>query len=581
MENEKLDNLLNLALEATEEEREKSEELNTGYHAADKSWQLIVKTSGSIEALSEIHPDMEIHALLNGYAVLRVPQDLIAELSQRPEIEYIEMPKRLFFAVNEGRRVSCVNFLQQPGAAGGAWEGGVPPLYGTGVLTAVIDSGIDYAHPDFRNADGTTRIVELWDQTTGEVYDSARINEALAQPTESERYRIVPSRDMSGHGTHVAGICAGNGRASGGLYRGVAPESPLLIVKMGNADPDGFPRTTELMLAVDYVLRKARALALPTAVNISFGNNYGSHKGTSLPETYLNGVSSFWKSVIVTGTGNEGASGIHTSGFLSDAPGAVNAAEISFSVGEYEPALNLQLWKSYEDQFEIELRDPRGNRIGPLLPDRRTQRFQAAGTELLIYYGEPRPYSADQEIYIDFIPNGSYIDAGIWEIFLTPQKIVTGRYDLWFPGQSVLSAGTGFLTPAADNTITVPATAEKVISVGAYDAAFDSYASFSGRGAGFPLSPAKPDLAAPGVGVVSCAPGGGYTAKSGTSMAAPFVTGAAALLMEWGVRLGNDPYLYGEKVKAYLRRGAKKMPGFAEYPNNRVGYGALCVRDSL
>jgi len=164
---------------------------------------------------------------------------------------------------------------------------------------------------------------------------------------------------------------------------------------------------------------------------------------------------------------------------------------------------------------------------------------------------------------------------------LVPRKIIAGRYDLWMPGQSAISAGTGFLTPTADNTITVPATAAKVISVGAYDAVYDSYAAFSGRGAGISVSGMKPDLAAPGVDIVSCAPGGGYTAKSGTSMAAPFVTGAAALLMEWGIRLGNDSYLYGEKVKAYLRRGARKLPGFSEYPNDRVGYGALCVRESL
>jgi len=578
MNNEKLDNLLNLALNATDEERNKSEELSVGYHAADKTWQLIVRASGSMAQLSEAYPEVEIHTLLNGYAVMTVPQGLIDEISQRPEIEYMEKPKRLFFAVSEGRRVSCVNSLQQ--SASGETAAG-EQLLGAGILAAIIDSGIDYAHPDFCHADGTTRIAELYDQAAGEIYDSAQINEALAQSTDAARYRIVPSRDTSGHGTHVAGICAGNGRASGGIYRGVAPESPLLIVKMGNADPDGFPRTTELMLAVDYVLRRAKEWQMPVAVNISFGNNYGSHDGSSLLETYLSDVSSFWKSVIVTGSGNEGVSRIHTSGYLSGGRDAANDVIIAFSVGEYEPSLNIQLWKSYEDQFDIYLRDPRGNQFGSLSPALQIQRYQTAGTELLVYDGEPRPYSVNQEIYVDFIPFGSYIDAGIWELMLVPRKIIAGRYDLWMPGQSAISAGTGFLTPTADNTITVPATAAKVISVGAYDAVYDSYAAFSGRGAGISVSGMKPDLAAPGVDIVSCAPGGGYTAKSGTSMAAPFVTGAAALLMEWGIRLGNDSYLYGEKVKAYLRRGARKLPGFSEYPNDRVGYGALCVRESL
>ncbi|MCD8149381.1 MAG: S8 family serine peptidase [Clostridiales bacterium] len=613
MNNEKLDNLLNLALEATEEEREKSEELNVGYDAAGKTWQLIVKASGGLEGAEPLSDGIVIRPLLNGYAVLTVPQDRMEEVSGWPEIEYIEKPKRLFFAVNEGRRVSCVNSLQvgsmsdvsqgemeervessaeeRNGFGGATIDFGEDtekiaaesaPLYGNGILVAVIDSGIDYAHPDFRNADGTTRIVSLWDQTLDRFFDSGQINEALAQTSEQGRYAIVPSRDSSGHGTHVAGICAGNGRASDGLYRGVAPKSQLIIVKMGTADPDGFPRTTELILAVDYVLRLAKELGTPVAVNLSFGNNYGSHRGTSLAETYLNEAASYWKSVIVAGTGNEGASRIHTSGILlPENSGRISSIIISFSVGEYEPSLNLQLWKSYEDQFDISIRFPGGNIFGPLDPARQTQRFDAEGTEVLVYYGEPRPYSADQEIYFDFIPRETYVDSGIWEVILEPRKLVDGRYDLWFPGQSVLSAGTGFLTPTADNTITIPATSEKVISVGAYDAAFDSYASFSGRGGSLQSGGVKPDLAAPGVDIISCAPGGGYTAKSGTSMAAPFVTGAAAMLMEWGIRLGNDAWLYGEKVKAYLRRGARPLPGFSSYPNEQAGYGALCVRDSF
>lgn len=585
MNNEKLDNLLNLALDATPRELEASPELSAGYDEENRTWQVIVKGSGGFQQIMELYPEIKIQFLLNGYAIFTVPGDLIEEISFRPEIEYMEKPKRLFFAVNDGRRASCVNPLQT--ASGLSYlPGNVPEeLNGKEILVAVIDSGIDYSHPDFRNEDGTTRIVELWDQNLDQNFDSERINEALRREGELARYEVVPSRDLSGHGTHVAGIACGNGRASGGLYRGMAPRSPILVVKLGAPDPEGFPRTTELMLAVDYVLRKASEMALPVAVNLSFGNNYGSHDGTSLLESYLDDVSSYWKNVIVAGTGNEGDARIHTSGVLPQEGTGIQSRQpriIQFAVGDYEPGLNLQLWKSYVDQFEIWIRHPDGTILGPLQSRQSTQRFESPGTELLIYYGEPRPYSISQEIYFDFIPSDSYVAPGIWEIILVPEKITDGQFDLWLPGQTSLAEGTGFLTPIENTTLTIPSTASKVISVGAYNTVFDSYAPFSGRGSeeGI-LVRRKPDLVAPGVNITSCAPGGGYAVKSGTSMAAPFVTGGAALLMEWGIRFQNDPYLFGEKVKAYLQRGARPLPGFEVYPNPQVGYGALCVRDSL
>ena len=185
------------------------------------------------------------------------------------------------------------------------------------------------------------------------------------------------------------------------------------------------------------------------------------------------------------------------------------------------------------------------------------------------------------EIYLDFLPRGSYIDAGIWELTLNPRRITAGSYDLWLPGESVIGNGTGFLYPTETTTLTIPSTAAKVISVGAYNAAFNSYAAFSGRGFTRMEHRIKPDLAAPGVNIISAAPGGGYTSKSGTSMAAPFVTGSCALLMEWGIVRGNDPYLYSEKVKAYLIRGTKKLPAFTEYPNPYIGWGTLCTADSI
>ena len=268
-------------------------------------------------------------------------------------------------------------------------------------------------------------------------------------------------------------------------------------------------------------------------------------------ERYLDDMSNYWKSVICVGSGNEGTSAGHTSGMLKER----EEQRVELGVQQREPALNVQLWKSYVDEVDISV-------IG--------------GTEILLYYGKPSPYQTNQEIYFDFIPTGSYIDSGVWQIVLTPRKVVTGIYQMWLPSQSVLNQGTTFLNPVSSDTLTIPSTASRVVTVGAYDARSFSYADFSGRGAlekNAEMWVQKPDLAAPGVRVTTAKAGGGYGEYSGTSFAVPFVTGSAALLMEWGIIRGNDPYLYGEKVKAYLRRGARHLPGYEQWPNNQLGYG--------
>ena len=579
MASQKIENLLNLALDATPGEREKSLELDVGYDSAENEWDLIVKYSGSLERVKELAA--RVVELQNEYAIITIRESEIENLAQIPEIEYIEKPKRLFFQVANGRRVSCIDAVQDARFG----------LYGQGVLTAVIDSGIEYENADFRNEDGTTRIRALWDQSLapgegrippegyvmGAEYTAEQINEALNQSTLMDRRRIVPSEDISGHGTAVAGIAAGNGRNSGGRYAGAAPRSELLVVKLGNPRQEGFPRTTELMQGIDYVIRKALELRMPVAVNISFGNTYGSHDGTSLLERFIDDLSNIWKSSICIGSGNEAASAGHTSGVMT--PGREEI--IQLAVQDSQTAISIQLWKEYTDIVDISLMTPSGVTVGPLQEILGPQRFAVGGTEILLYYGEPSPYSTAQEIYIDMLPRETYITGGVWRIILTPRKIVSGAYELWLPSENVLNKGTGFLFPTDHTTLTIPSTAGRVITVGAYNALTFVYADFSGRGYTRETNLIKPDIVAPGVDVTAAAVGGGYAQFTGTSFATPFVTGGAALLMEWGIVRGNDPYLFGEKVKAYFRRGARPLPGFTEYPNPQVGYGALCVRDSI
>lgn len=565
MQNQKLENLLNLALESTPEERSRSQELETGFDPVSRKWELIVKYSGSLDGIREL--GIRVDEMRNEYAILTVPEHLIDEVSRFPQIEYIEKPKRLFFAIARAKAASCINPLQEPPRN----------LTGRGVLVAVLDSGIDYYHEDFRNPDGTTRIAALWDQMLDRIFSPEEINKALESGSRREARALVPSSDAGGHGTAVAGIAAGNGRGEGGAYRGVAYEAELLVVKLGTAMADGFPRTTELMRAVDFAVTTAADLGKPLVINISFGNTYGSHDGTSLLETFLDDIGNYGRTTIVVGSGNEGAAAGHASGRLRTS----GMEQVELAVAPYETGISVQLWKSYPDEFTIRLRTPSGELLGPLQSTLGPQRFVYRNTQILVYYGKPNPYSQAQEIYFDFIPSAGYIDSGIWSFVLEPVRIVTGNYDLWLPSSGVLNASTAFLSPAPDTTLTIPSTAAKVITVGAYNSNYQSYADFSGRGFTRVTNQVKPDLVAPGVGIMTARSGGGYEAVTGTSFAAPVVAGSAALMMQWGMIDGNDPFLYGEKVKAYLRRGARQLPGFSEFPNALVGYGTLCVRDSL
>ena len=575
MPDQKLDNLLNLAMDATEEEREKSRNLNVGYEKQTRKWEIIVKYSemgDSVEVLLG-GPEISVVPLLGGYAIVTLPESMLEQYSQRPQIEFIEKPTRLYFEDLFSKEASCITQVQRD-------EPGNLRLTGRGVLIGIVDSGVDYRHPAFLTADGKSRILRLWDQSipgnppegyaTGTEYTNEEINEALSLSVQEGR-RLVPSEDVSGHGTAVLGVAAGSDFSRGAVNRGVAYESDLLVVKMGIPRQDSFPRTTELMQGVDYLVRQAIRLGRSIAINLSFGNNYGSHRGDSLLETYLDNVSGMGKNVICVGMGNNGNDALHTGGMLS--PGEIQ--EIELGVGAFEPTLNVQLWKNYEDEMEIYLEHPAGERVGPLFETLGAQRWQAGNTKLLIYYGKPAPYHVTQEIYVDFLPQDEktpYVDSGVWKIILAARNIKNGEYFLWLPGGKTLNPGTAFYLPRPQGTLTIPATARRVISVGAYDARQNTYADFSGRGCRALPYP-KPDLAAPGVDIYAPRPGGGYAAFTGTSFSTPFVTGAAALLMEWGITRRNDPYLYGEKLKAYLRRGAKALQGSEKLPNDLIGWG--------
>ena len=580
---QKQENLLNLALDSTQEEREKSEILNVGYEQSTGRWEVIVKYHGDLQRIA--NEEITVEILLAGYAIVTLPEMYLEALAAMEEVEYIEKPKSLTYGLFEAKQNSCITVNPQT-------QNG---LTGKGVLLAVIDSGIDYFLPDFQQ-NGQSRILYLWDQSLpvdeernfrppagfriGVEFRKQDIDRALQAGSRTEALQIVPQQDISGHGTGVTAIAASSNESL--LLRGVAPDCDLLVVKLFTTKENDFPGTTALMRGITYALRKSLELGRALVINLSYGNSYGSHDGTSLLERFLDDASGVGRTTICVGSGNEGAGGGHIAGNIEE------QNEVELAVAENEITVNVQLWKAYEDTFRTILIAPNGEEYEVMMNGKRGRQEVIMGnTQVLIYAGMPTPYSSLQEIFFAFLPQNTYIDSGIWRWRLLPVNIVSGNYQMYLPTAALRNVGTRFFLANPSLTMTIPATSERVISVAAYNDTLDAYADFSGRGrqtGGFTYLDSegnKPDLAAPGVGLLAVRAGGGTESYTGTSFSTPMVSGSAALLMEWGIVQGNDDYLYGEKVKAYLRRGAKNIRGETKYPNNRVGWGALCVKESL
>lgn len=545
--------------------------LNDALQSDPNRWEVIVKYHGDLVAIGRAI-GAEVEILYDGYAIITLEKSAIPKLLTYPEVEHIELPKRLSIEASFDLTSSCITSVQDRNSFG---------LTGQGVLVAIIDSGIDYTHPDFLRSDGTSRVLYLWDQTVegtppagffgGTEYTNAQLNAALAQEAP---YQVVPSKDTNGHGTAVAGIAAGNGSRAETL--GVAPDAELLVVKIGLRGFGSFARTTEIMRAVKYVIDRAEQLGRPVAVNLSLGMNNGSHLGDSVFETYLSDVSSRWKSVFVVPTGNEGTAGHHYQGTIA----TNEIREIDFFTANGLSGFFVSLWKHFEDNFSIEVVFPNGKSSGIVGIESQVKTVRESGFVATIFYGQPSRYTVQQELRVEVqATDGGVLNAGLWKIRLRANRIVEGSFDIWLPTLEEVTAKTFFSVASDLATLTIPSTAARVVRVAGYHNRVGSIADFSGRGYANLALPG-PDLAAPAVNITSAAAGGGYSTFTGTSMAAPFVTGAAALMMQWGIVQGNDPFLYGERVKAFLRIGAARKAG-TSYPNPSSGYGTLCLENTM
>lgn len=494
-----------------------------------------------------------------GFGILIIKVNDLKRIIELEGLQYIELPKILYTSAFDSNRASCIPSV---------WNN--YDLTGEGVLVGFLDTGIDYTHNAFRDSEGNTRIEYIYNLQNKTVYDREKINEALRS---EDPFSVVPEIDLSGHGTHVAGIACAGGNINFDNY-GVAYESSIAMVKVTGGSL-GAALSTQLMRGLKFLRDKSNEINKPLVVNISMSTNDGSHNGSSLLEKYIQTFTQLERAVIVVAAGNEGNSAHHVGGDMKD------LEDIDLNIGDGEKSIVLEFYKPVLVDVSVEVISPTGISTGQMdLSESYRERF--VGREKIIVYSTgPKPFDIQGQTTISILPLGNNITSGGWRIIVRKLNNYNGYFDIWLPIAEGLNVRTRFLQPDVYNTLGIPATVEGVISVGSYNFLNNNLSVFSGRGVIRPEWIIKPDLVAPGEGILSTTEEQGFDTKSGTSMAAPQVAGICALLLEWGIIKNNDPFLYGERIKYYLIKGARRTVLGNAYPNPDLGYGFVCLDKTM
>jgi subtilisin family serine protease len=498
-----------------------------------------------------IPPDVRLVTLFGSIATARLRREAIVSARADEAIASMNAPRVLAYDDNVDDGEEARRHAPTPDS-----DNRRPrrhDLTGRGVLIGIVDWGCDFTHPNFRHPDGTTRLLALWDQSApyrlerpnrygyGAIYTADDINRALdsADPVAALGYEFYKSDPGGGtHGTHVMDIAAGNGRAGG--PPGVAPAAQLAFVHLHNR---GLPAQTTLgssvgaVEAADFILGLAQER--PTVMNYSMGRQMGPHDGTSLTERAFDAlVAAAPGRMIVHSGGNYYDRMAHTSGRLR--PG--QALVIPFMVNEADVTPNeLEIWYPGRDVFAIQVRAPDG--ASSKMTGLDDQASIRAGGRVLaqLYHRSREPNNHDNNCHV-YIERGG--PAGRWEIVLTGVDVVDGRFHMWIERD----AGCPGCQSRFDRRFAVPQMTTgticnglRTIAVGAYNA----HDPRRGLGRFSSCGPtrdgrAKPNLVAPGVRVLAARSRPRFdaglttywTRKSGTSMAAPHVTGAVALMFE-------------------------------------------------
>jgi Subtilase family. len=460
-------------------------------------------------------------------------------------------------------------------------------LRGKGVLIGIVDTGIDYTNPIFQYADKTTRVETIWDQTIrseapvddvnfGTVYTRDQINEALKN---ADPFSIVPSKDENGHGTMVAGIAAGNDVPESNFY-GVAPDSEFVIVKLKQAKQylmDFFRmpqraiayQENDLFEGFQYVINYAAKVNKPIVLCITIDTAQYAHDGRGSTSGWLSLQATLPGVAMVITIGNEGNSRKH---FL----GTINAESgfdtIELNIAPNESGLSLEIWGTSPNFFTIDITSPSGEyipRIDFHLNETREITFIFEQTVIFVDYQLVESQSGDQLILMRF----SKPAQGIWKIKVYGRGITPMTFNSWLPMNDWVLEDTYFIRSNPNTTLLSLGCATIPITATAYNATDESLYTKAGRGY-TRIDVIKPEIAAPGVNVMSPNLSQGFEETTGASAAAAHAAGVVAMLLEWGIVNRNYPNMNTQDIKIFLIRGARRKPDLT-YPNPDWGYGIL------
>ncbi|SDZ24614.1 Subtilase family protein [Geodermatophilus africanus] len=566
--------------------------------------RVLVRTSG--EAPTAGTPTSSWTTVAEGIYAVEIPVAELEALAEDPRVQFVEAARLMAPELVTSVPTTRADLLRVAAPPR-------PALTGKGTVVGIIDFGLDFTLGDFIDPHGNTRVAFLWDQSLtpqagesspagfgrGVEYDAAAINVALKDPNPFSVVRHLP--DVASHGTHVAGTAVGSGRSGdanfpAGQHVGVAPEATIVFVQpdtTGNAG--SFTDSVAVAEAISYVYAKARELGLPCVINMSLGQNGGSHDGESLVEQAVDRLLEVPGRAFVHAAGNEHIWRGHASGVLATGDvrtlqwrtgGGIPLPGMTLPPGSDRTPNELEIWYSPRDELHVRLTDPTGAVTAVVVPGQTQSHSFPGGNRAFIDSERFSSLNGDARIFIA-VDRGTAprVAAGIWQVEITAARARSGRFDAWierdardrannFADQSFF-VGTDF-DPVM--TLGTPATSRRGISVANYDHVTVAPSASSSRGRTRDGRD-KPEVAAPGTNIVSsCALGGRpdgaggvhpmRTAKSGTSMAAPHVAGIIALLLQM------DPTLTAAQLRKAVLASADPPNGVLPF-DAAWGYGRV------